>query len=231
MQSPPADTGDVRGPQREGGISVSFSQDLVTLLSPTSPSAESIRALRTHVLAQHVQLGRRALAVCATSVGAGCTFVAANLSVALAQAGLQVLLVDADLREPAIHSIIIPDEPLEGLAQCLAAPELRPLDYIQPDVLPGLSVLYAGRPSPHAQELLSTDHFEQVVNACLRDYDITIIDTPPANTFSDVRRVAAIAGYALIVARRNKSLVPDVKVLADQLQSDSAVVIGTVLNA
>jgi protein-tyrosine kinase len=231
IQPAPPRGSEAHASEREGGLPVTFSPDLVTLLNPMSASAESIRALRTHVLTQHIHLGRRALAVCATSLGAGCTFVAANLAVALAQAGLQVLLIDADLREPGIDAVIKPDEPLEGLAHCLAASELRPLDYIQTDVLPGLSVLFAGRPSVHAQELLSTDHFERVVNTCLRDYDVTIIDTPPANTFSDVRRVASVAGYALVVARRNRSLVPDVRVLTDQLESDNAVVIGTVLNA
>jgi protein-tyrosine kinase len=219
---------------RSGGgstIEASFAPELVTLLNPLSASAESIRAVRTHILTQHVQPGRRALAICATSSGAGCTFLAANLAIALAQAGLQVLLIDADLREPAIAEMIRPAAPLEGLAECLVHPDFQVSDYVQPNVLPGLSILYAGQPALNAQELLSTERFERTLNACQRDYDITIIDTPPANSFSDVRRIAAVAGYALIVARRNKSLVPDVKVLVDQLVSDNAVVIGTVLNA
>jgi protein-tyrosine kinase len=222
--------------ERAGGapdspLSVTFSRDLVSVLDPLSESAETLRAVRTHLLAQHIHAGRRALAVCATSVGAGCTFLATNLAVSMAQAGLQVLLIDADLRQPSVDSIITPAQPTVGLAECLANLESSPSDYIQTDVLPGLSILYAGRPAPNAQELLARDRFEQVLNACQRDYELTIIDTPPANAFADVRRIATIAGYALIVARRNKSLVPDVKTLAEQLQSDNAVVVGTVMNA
>jgi protein-tyrosine kinase len=229
IRSPPAEGPLAAGPSSEN--SFEFSPNLVALLSPLSPSSESIRAIRTHLLAQHVQVGRRALAICATGVGSGATFMATNLAIAAAQAGLQVLLVDADLREPGVQDLIKPAQPVQGLTECLSVPDAQAADYIQQNVLPGLSVLYAGHAALNAQELLATDRFGQTVNACLRDYDLTIIDTPPSNRFADVRRIANVAGYALIVARRNKSFVPDVKVLAEQLQSDNAVVIGTVLNA
>src|SRR5690348_13376785 len=63
-------------------VSAPVSPELVTLRAPLSPGAEAIRALRTHVLAQHIHAGRRGLVVCAPSVDVGCTFVAANLAVA-----------------------------------------------------------------------------------------------------------------------------------------------------
>lgn len=228
-------TAAVSGPAATGtaepGQSYEFSPDLVALLSPLSESAESVRTIRTHLLTQHVHAGRRALAICAPALGVGSTFLAANLAVAMSQTGLQVLLFDADLRNPSVNRFIKPSEPVEGLADCLAAPEFRPGDYIQADVLPGLSVMFAGHAALNAPELLAGDRFEQVMNACLRDYDLTIIDTPPGNAYADVRRIASVAGYALVVARRNKTLVPDVRTLVDQLESDGAVVFGTVMNA
>lgn len=212
-------------------LEVTFHPELSALLSPLSRSAESIRAVRTNILAQHVHAGRRALAVCSPSIGAGCTFLSVNLAIAAAQTGLQVLLVDADLREPGVEKLIKPSTPVEGLVHCLTSPDGRPGEYIQPNVLPGLSVLYAGQAAVNAQELLAREKFEQVINSCLRDYDLTIIDTPPANTYADALRIASVAGYALIVARRNKSRVPDVKTLVEQLHDDNAAVIGTVMNA
>jgi protein-tyrosine kinase len=59
---------------------------------------------------------------------------------------------------------------------------------------------------------------------------VTIVDTPPANSSSDVRRISTVLGYSLIVAGSNRSYVNDVKTLAAQLRSDHAKVIGTVLN-
>ncbi len=207
-----------------------YAPSLVTLSSPSSESAESVRAVRTHVLVQHIQAGRRALAVCSPNLGSGSTFLAANLAVALAQIGLQVLLIDADLREPGIDKFIVPARKPAGLVGCLTDPDAHMSDYIEADVLPNLSVLFAGGSPPGAQELLASHRFDDCLHSCLRNYDLTIIDTPPANTYSDARRIASVASYALIVARRHKSLVPDVKVLCREMTDDNVGVVGTVLN-
>jgi protein-tyrosine kinase len=209
----------------------SFSPSLVTLAAPLSAGAEAIRALRTHILSQHVHAGRRALAICGASAGVGCSFVAANLAVAFAQIGIKTLLVDADLREPSIDKFIVPPSTPPGLAACLMAPDSQASDYMDEYLLPNLSVMYAGPATPSAQELLGRDWFEEIMNLCLREYEITIIDTPPANTCSDARRVSDIAGYSLIVARRNKTLVADLKTLVDQLTDDGVTVVGALMNA
>lgn len=209
-----------------------YSPKLVTLSAPMSAGAESVRALRTHVMGQHIQAGRRALAVCAPSVGVGCTFVAANLAVAVAQVGVKTLLIDGDLRMPTVEQFIAPSAtPSGGLSACLAEPGSRVGDFIDDELLPNLSVLYAGAAAPNAQELLARDWFEDVLNHCMRDYDFTIIDTPPANICADARRIGNVAGYSLVVARRNKSLVADVRALVEQMVDDHVRVIGTLMNA
>ena len=208
-----------------------FAPNLVTLSAPLTAGAEAVRALRTHILSQHVNLGRRSLAICGASAGVGCSFVAANLAVALAQIGLKTLLVDGDLREPGLDQFIIPPTAPRGLAACLADTESQVSDYVDEEVVPNLSVLYAGASAQNPQELLARDWFEDVSNLCLREHDMTIFDTPPANSFSDARRIADVAGSALIVARRNKTLVADLKILVDQLTDDGVTVIGALMNA
>lgn len=208
----------------------SFSEALVTLSDPFAQSAEYIRALRTHIMAQHVEAGRRALAICEASPKLGATFVATNLAVSLAQAGVKTLLIDGNLREPMIQHVIRPDRELPGLRECLTVTSASVGDYVQGDILPNMSVLFSGGAAPNAQELLARASFEQVINSCLRDYEMTIIDTPPANSCADGRRIASVAAYSLIVSRRHKGLVADVKTLAGQLRADHSTVIGTVLN-
>ncbi len=212
-------------------VEYEFSKSLVTMSDPLSAAAESMRALRTHILAQHVQTGRRALSICSPSVGVGCSFVAANLAVSLSQVGIKTLLVDADLRTPTIDKLIVPSNPTSGLSGCLADPGSWVGDYIDGEVLPNLAILYAGAPSASAQELLTREWFEEVMNHCMREYEVTIVDTPPANAYSDARRVSNIVGYSLIVARRNASLVADVKTLAAQLLDDRVGVVGTIMKA
>lgn len=207
-----------------------FDNSLVTLSEPFNAPAEAIRALRTHIMAQHVNEGRRALAVCAPSAGVGCTFVATNLAVALSQIGVKTLLVDGNLRDGGVEAVIRPPAARAGLRQCLSSPDHDFGAYVDPDVLPNLSIMYSGGVASHPQELLASDQFTHLMDYCLRDFDATIVDTPPANTCSDARRISTVAGYSIIVARRNKSLVNDVKTLAAQLEGDHARIVGTVLN-
>ena len=69
-----------------------------------------------------------------------------------------------------------------------------------------------------------------MIGQCLRDFDLTIIDTPPSNLYADARRIASIMRYSLVVTCRGRSYLKDVRVLVDELVSDDAHVIGTYLN-
>jgi len=215
----------------DASVSYSFSDDLITLSDPQGQGAEYIRALRTQVMAQHLEAGRRALAVCEAAPRLGATFVATNLALSLAQAGVDTLLIDGNLRAPSVHHLIRPSRELPGLRDCLSAAAAAAVgDYVQENVLPNFSVMFSGGAAANAQELLARASFEQVINACMRDFTMTIIDTPPANSCADCRLIASVAGYSLIVSRRHKGLVEDVKTLAGQLRAAHSTVIGTVLN-
>jgi capsular exopolysaccharide synthesis family protein len=207
-----------------------FSPAMVSALSPAGPQAEAIRGIRTHIVAQHLSLGRRSLAICAPSAGVGCSFLAANLAVSLSQIGMKTLLIDGDLRSPTIERMIRPPRASPGLSQALRETDLPFGASIDADVLPNFSILYAGPTPANPQELLAGDRFAQLMNFCLREYDATIVDTPAANTSSDARRITGLVGYGLIVAARDWTMVKDVKVLIDQLKADHAVVVGTVMN-
>jgi protein-tyrosine kinase len=206
-----------------------LSPDVVTISAPHGEQAEAIRTLRTHIMAQHVEDGRRGLAICGASRGVGCTFIAVNLAVALSQIGVNTLLIDGDLRHPGVHGMIRPSKPAAGLQQALTTDD-GAATFIQNAVLPNLSILYAGGASPDAQELLASDDFKTLMDRCLRDYDVTIIDTPAANSCADARRISTVVGYSLIVAQRNKSFVGDIAALGAQLHEDRARVVGTVMN-
>ena len=206
-----------------------FGPDLVMLSDPNGTRAEAIRGLRTHVTAQHLAFGRRALVICAPTAECGCTYVAANLAVAFAQGGLNTLLLDANLRAPGVDAIIPPATPEAGLRQCLRGAELNLGANLEPNVLPNLSVLYTGGAAQDALELLGSDRFEGVMAACMRDFDITIVDAPPANIGADALRISTVTGYSLIVARGDHSFVKDVQTLHSELTVDGVRVVGTVL--
>jgi capsular exopolysaccharide synthesis family protein len=152
------------------------------------------------------------------------------LAVSLSQIGVKTLLIDSDLRRPALDLLIRPTRASPGLAQSLQSPDEPFGGHIDAEILPYLSVMYAGQATTNPQELLAGDRFRSLMKFCLREFDATIVDTPPANTSTDARRISAVAGYSLIVTARDKTFVRDVKTLAGQLKADRAVVIGTVMN-
>jgi len=202
---------------------------LVLNVDGAGSAAEAIRVLRTDLVAQHFQAGRRALTVCGASAGVGCSFVASNLALALSQIGMRTLLVDANLRDPSLHSIFGATGPILGLADCLAG-DGDFGGYVQAGGHPNLSVIYAGEPPENPQELLAGRRFHDLLEFCLREFDATVLDTPPANVCADARRVSSVSGYSLIVTRRDQTYVDDVKTLATQLAADHARVVGCVLN-
>lgn len=202
----------------------------LVLSDPSGIEAEAIRALRTRIMAQHLREGRRALAICGASAGVGCSFIAANLATALAQIGIKTALVDANLRDPSIGSAfnIAADKP--GLADYLASGDIDLASIIHPTKLDQLSVIHAGHVEHSPQELLSSEQFHELVTQLLREFDITIFDTTAANTCADAQRVAHVAGYAIVVGRKDSSYIRDVNTLTRTLRSDRTNVIGCVLN-
>lgn len=210
--------------------SAAVSDEVIVLSDPTSPDAESLRLLRTQIIAQHVGAGRRAFAVCGATDGSGATYIAANLAVALSQVGIKTLLVDANLRNPRIDAIFGIDPNGPGLSTYLSLEVNRPERVVYPNVLPNLSVVPAGPPVGRPQELLSGARFRTGVDILLRQHDVAIFDTPATNENSDALTVAGVLGYALVVGRRNHAFVKDVQTLSSQLAASRATVIGSVLN-
>ena len=205
------------------------SDRLAMLSDPGSLQAESIRALRTNLVATHLHDRRRSLAICAPTLGSGCSFVAANLAVSVAQVGVKTLLIDGNLRSPSLSGYFVSDAAPPGLSEALADPS-RPLGSLIQQVQPMLSVLFAGAVESRGQELIGGSRFKELIDLCLRDYDLTIVDTPPANQFADARRIASVLRYAVIIACRGRTYLRDVRAQVAELDSDGVKVIGTYLN-
>jgi receptor protein-tyrosine kinase len=96
--------------------------------------------------------------------------------------------------------------------------------------LPGLVVLPAGAQPPNPQELLGRSAFAQLLQDACAQFDVVLIDTPCGSEYSDGEIIAARAGAALLVARRNQTLVPEARELGTRLQDGGVALVGVVLN-
>ncbi len=207
-----------------------FSADLAVSRDARHPQAEQLRALRTQLLARWSKLEREPHALAIVSPGPleGRSYVAANLAVLFAQLGLRTLLIDADLRAPRQYEIFnIPDR--SGLSAVLSGRAGSEAAVPVPALGP-LSVLPAGVPPPNPQELLLRPSLAAFLEVAENEYDLTLIDTPPAQENADAQCVAFRAGSVLVLARTNHTRVDDAAGLIRDLSDAGALVVGTALN-
>ncbi|WP_293377909.1 CpsD/CapB family tyrosine-protein kinase [Phenylobacterium sp. SCN 70-31] len=202
----------------------------MVLSDPHGPQASAIRSIAAELDARHFARGHRGLAVCGVSRAVGVTFMTVNIGIALAQQGLSVLIIDANQRNSGLQSLIEPAKPSLGLADLLSNSQLSLNDVIHADVLPNLSLVYAGL-AVEGREMLGSEMLRKTLEAAMRDHDLTLVDTPAANLSAEARRVASVLRYAVVVARKNQTFAEDITTLVREFGEDGVDVVGTVLNA
>ena len=226
---PAADVPDRAGSALDSVQPLRVAAKMGSIVAPNTAAGESLSGLRNFLIAQHLQMGRRALAICAPHVGSGCTYLSTNLAMAMAQAGVNTLLIDGNLRDPGVADVLTPDREIPGLSDYLANDDDQS-PFLVPDARPNLSIIYAGTRQSASSELLAKQKLKLLVNESVRSFDFTIVDCPPSAHFGDARRLASLVRYAMVVVRRDHSLAADIKTLVKELQSDGVNVVGTFLN-
>jgi len=97
--------------------------------------------------------------------------------------------------------------------------------------LTGLAVLPAGPLPPNPLELLSRGNFGALLAKAAAEYDVVLIDTPPANEYADAQTVCYRAGDALLISRKDQTRVADTERAVRDLSDASARIVGTLMNA
>jgi capsular exopolysaccharide synthesis family protein len=175
---------------------------LVSLLEPTAFETEQYRNLRTVLEAKRTGHGY-VVAVSSPSVGDGKTTTAINLAGVLAEdEGARILLVDADLRDPAVDKRLgMKDARDGGLVAALLAPALSLEDVVAPRPPFRLSVLPAGRRVASPYEMLKSPRFGELLEAARQQFDYVVLDTPPLVSLSDCRLIGSwVDGFLIVVA-------------------------------
>ncbi|MES3020116.1 MAG: chain length determinant protein tyrosine kinase EpsG [Pseudomonadota bacterium] len=205
-----------------------YSPLLVAAYEPFSPQVEQIRAVRSHLMLRWFGRGHKSLVVLGVDSGDGASLFAANLAVVFSQLGEATLLVDANLRKPRQHTVFdLGAGP--GLSDLLAG--RAGLDGLVARIaaLDALSVLRAGTLPPNPQELLSRQRFGALSVQLEERYAIVLYDAAAHAHGSDALAVAARAGGALLVARKDKTRLADVNHLAERIVGCGAHVVGSVV--
>jgi capsular exopolysaccharide synthesis family protein len=175
----------------------------VLLRAPESPAAESYRYLRSRLQPLLARDGAVAVLVASADEGEGRSSTAANLALALATAGRRVVLVDADLRHPAQHTIFgLGDEP--GLTAVLAG-ETGLTDALQTGPAPRLRLLAAGAGADRATDLLEGPRLGRLLRTLRQQCDVIVLDSSAVLSVSDAIALAAVSDHVLLVGDYRRS--------------------------
>ncbi len=199
---------------------------LIVQVDPRSPRAESFRTLRTNLQFLEID-GARSFVVTSSIQGEGKTTTATNLAIAMADAGMRVLLVDADLRRPKV-SRYLDIEGAVGLTDVLIGHSTLG-DTVQRWGRGSLFVLPAGQIPPNPSELLGSRAMQQLVATVEKEFDAVIFDSPPLLPVTDAAILAKRAGGVILVVAAGRVRKNQVGGAFAALQNVDARVSGVVL--
>ncbi|MDV3354451.1 polysaccharide biosynthesis tyrosine autokinase [Dietzia sp. IN118] len=191
-----------------------------------SPAAESFRRLRTNLQFLNVDNPPRVFVLTSSVATEGKSETAINLSLALAESGNRVLLIEADLRRPLVVSYMsMPDK--VGLTNILSG-QAEFADVVQETRHDGVDLLACGPLPPNPSELLASDMARHLIDELRSKYDYVIIDSPPLLPVTDGALLARITDGALLVVRSHRTTADQVAQAVDNLAKADASLLGIV---
>lgn len=201
---------------------------LVAVSHPKSPVAEAFRTLRTNINFSAVDRPLRSLLVTSAAPEEGKSTTTCNLAVVMAQTGSRVLVLDCDLRKPAMHKVFDLDN-RRGLTSVLVE-GLDPAEAISPTLAEGLWVLTSGPLPPNPAELLGSGRMKDLLPRLVEEYDIVLIDTPPVLAVTDAAVLAPQVDAAVLVARAGVTRLDMLQEAKASLEKTGVHLLGAVLN-
>lgn len=207
----------------------SSQQELLAEPADPLPFREAYRQLRTSVLLSARRGEFKSMLVTSSVPGEGRSTMAANTALSLAKTGALVLLVDADLRKPHLHSIFNLDNE-RGLTTLLTEgfDANDPLRFIQ-HTERRVGVLTSGPVFEDSAELLGEKQMRQIIQSLQSIYDYVIIDSPPISYFADAVLISSVVDRVVLVVDGYKSSRETVKRSHQLLQDAGAPTFGLVL--
>jgi polysaccharide biosynthesis transport protein len=208
----------------------------VMLDEPDGPAAEGYRTLRIGVERQAARLGVAVVMVTSPAPGEGKSTTAANLALALAEAGRDVLLVSADLRRPRLHVLFgLPNS--KGLGDLLTRDEhwaaeetgRRAASKLW-SVVPHLWVMVSAPLPPSQSSLLGVRAMRDLLKSQRDQWELIVLDSPPVLAVPDALSLAPLVDGVLVVADARTTERASLKELHEQIEQVGGTILGAVLN-
>ncbi|BBO30720.1 tyrosine-protein kinase domain-containing protein [Lacipirellula parvula] len=190
--------------------------------------AEAIDNVRATLMHDAAAAGRQVIMVTSSGTMEGNTVVASSLALSFARAGRRTLLVDGDLRAPALHKLF--SMPIEdGFSEVLRS-EIDLVDAIKPTNNEGLYLLTAGVCNADAIHALATDQPQAIFEKLRDQFDFIVIDAPPVLGISDSLSLGQYIDGAVLTVLRDHSEIRKVYKAVEMLKGMGVRVLGSVVN-
>ncbi len=212
-------------------------KELIAEKDPKSPVAEIFRTLRTNIQFMNSQNGLKSILVTSTMPGEGKSWISANLAITFAQAGKNVVLVDADMRKGRIHKMF-QTESTPGLSNFLSGvDEIGKLkgkntlkSIIKETEIDNLFVIPAGNFPPNPSELLATEATVKMLEKLKDAFDIIILDGTPSLLVTDAIILSRIADSTIIVASHKYTKKDNLLKVKKSIENVGGKIAGVVIN-
>jgi succinoglycan biosynthesis transport protein ExoP len=196
---------------------------------PRTAVAEAFRKLRTNFAFLGVDRQSLCCVVTSPSAADGKSIVAANLAIALAQAGQRIALVDADLRKPTVHQLFGLQQRVGTTTVLLGQAGVHDtIQFLGPNMP---AVLTSGQVPPNPSELLGSRRMDELLAELRGAYDIVLVDCAPLLPVTDPMVVSRFADGILLIARAGTTTRDQAQAARVACAKAGAKVFGTVLNA
>lgn len=223
---------EMMGYVSESGVSTTFRDYRGRILDKATPFAvtEAFKLLRTNMCYTTRGESCPVYGVTSATVGAGKSVVIVNAAISFGQMGKKVLLIDADMRCPAVHTLLKLDAKHDGLSELLAGVCADEGHAIRASGYENLDVITSGHIPPNPVELLASDRLREVLKQARQQYDVIFIDLPPICEVSDAGTISdVVTGYSFVI-RSGYSDSRLVSVAVETMENLGAHIIGFILN-
>ena len=202
---------------------------LITLTNPRSPVSEAYRSLRTNLSFFSMDNPIRSLVVTSPAPDDGKSTTVANLAVTIAQGGMKTVLVDCDLRRPALAGLFgLPAEP--GVTNVTLSGDID--EALQQTSVENLWLMASGAKPPNPADLLGSKQFSKLLADLIERADIVLFDAPPVIAVTDAAVLGAKVDGVLLVLNAGKSRREHAEQAKQRLEAANVRIIGaTLINA
>ena len=195
------------------------------------PFIETFKLIRTKLENVKIKNGYSVFAVTSSTESEGKTTISTNIALSLAKIGKSVLLIDADLRKPAVAKLLgLALENERGLYDIVEGRKSfeEAVKYVEKY---NLYLLISQEAVPDPSETLASSRMNEIIKEAKKSFDYVIVDCPPAGVVADAAIVANYTDTIIFVTCEGKAAIPQVEFALSDLMTTKADILGCIYNS